>query len=168
MDKEGRLLVLKCDEFYFVNVYAPNSGEGLKRLAERRKWDQCFANYLSGLDRDRPVVACGDFNVAHEEIDLANPDSNHLSPGFTDEERAGFGKLLAKGFVDTFRQVHGDAACAYSWWSQRITTSKANNTGWRIDYFLVSKRLKNKVRKSEMVDSGPRPDHAPIYLELDL
>ncbi len=168
MDKEGRVLVLKGKGFYFVNVYTPNAGEGLKRLAERQEWDKCFAKYLGKLDKEQPVITCGDFNVAHEEIDLANPDSNHMTAGFTDEERAGFGKLLGKGFVDTFRHLHGDVAGVYSWWSQRITTSKANNTGWRIDYFLVSERLKDKVRKSEMVDSGPRPDHAPIYLELDL
>ena len=111
---------------------------------------------------------CGDFNVAHTEIDLANPDSNHFSAGFTDEERAGFTALLGRGFVDTFRQIHGDVKGAYSWWSQRITTAKANNAGWRIDYFLASERIAPKVSRSEIMDSGARPDHAPLLMEIDL
>ena len=108
MDDEGRLLTLEFENFYLVNVYTPNSGDGLKRLSERQKWDQAYADYLSGLDAKKPVIACGDFNVAHKEIDLANPASNHFSAGFTDEERDGFTKLLARGFTDTFRFVHGD------------------------------------------------------------
>lgn len=168
MDDEGRLLTLEFENFYLVNVYTPNSGDGLKRLSERQKWDQAYADYLSGLDAKKPVIACGDFNVAHKEIDLANPASNHFSAGFTDEERDGFTKLLARGFTDTFRFVHGDVKDVYSWWGQRIKTSKINNSGWRIDYFLVSDRIKDKIQKSEMIDSGPRQDHTPILLEIEL
>ena len=168
MDDEGRILVLDCAGFYFVNVYTPNAGDGLRRLAERQEWDRRYADYLAQLDREKPVIACGDFNVAHREIDLAHPESNHMSAGFTDEEREGFTHLLEKGFVDTFRHVHGDVEGAYSWWAQRIRTSKINNSGWRIDYFLVSDRLKDRVKRSEMIDSGPRQDHTPILLEIDL
>ena len=168
MDDEGRLLTLEFDNFYLVNVYTPNSGDGLKRLAERQQWDVLYADYLAELDKKKPVIACGDFNVAHKEIDLANPASNHFSAGFTDEEREGFTKLLERGFTDSFRHVHGDVKEIYSWWGQRIKTSKINNSGWRIDYFLVSDRIKNQIIKSEMIDSGPRQDHTPILLEIDI
>ena len=168
MDDEGRLLTLEFDDFYFVNVYTPNAGDGLKRLKERQEWDIQYANYLSGLDQIKPVIACGDFNVAHEEIDLANPAGNHMSPGFTDEEREGFTNLLSKGFVDTFRYIHGDVKDVYSWWAQRVKTSKINNSGWRIDYFLVSDRIKDKVAASGMLDSGERQDHTPLSLEIEI
>ena len=168
MDDEGRLLTLEFKDFYFVNVYTPNSGDGLRRLADRQKWDTLYADYLSALDKKKAVIACGDFNVAHKEIDLANPDSNHFSAGFTDEEREGFTKLLSRGFTDSFRFIHGDVKDIYSWWGQRIKTSKINNSGWRIDYFLVSDRIKEKIIKSEMIDSGPRQDHTPILLEIDV
>ena len=168
MDDEGRLITLEFDNFYFVNVYTPNSGDGLKRLSDRQKWDVLYADYLSKLDQSKAVIACGDFNVAHKEIDLAIPASNHFSAGFTDEEREAFTKLLARGFTDTFRFIHGDVKDVYSWWGQRIKTSKINNSGWRIDYFLVSDRIKEQVKKSEMIDSGPRQDHTPIYLEIEL
>ena len=166
MDDEGRLIALEFDNFYFVNVYTPNSGDGLKRLKERQLWDSLYADYLSSLDQKKAVIACGDFNVAHKEIDLANPASNHFSAGFTDEEREGFTNLLAKGFTDSFRFIHGDVKDIYSWWGQRIKTSKINNSGWRIDYFIVSDRIKDKIQKSEMIDSGPRQDHTPILLEI--
>ena len=168
MDDEGRLLTVEFKNFYFVNVYTPNAGDGLKRLAERQKWDVAYADYLSQLNQNKPLVACGDFNVAHEEIDLANPASNHMSAGFTDEERACFTNLLSRGFVDKFRHLHGDVRDVYSWWAQRIRTSKINNSGWRIDYFLVSDCIKDKVVRSEMLDSGDRQDHAPLVLELDI
>ncbi len=168
MDAEGRLIALESDDFYFVNVYTPNAGDGLKRLAQRQEWDKLYADYLAQLDQKKPVIACGDFNVAHREIDLANPASNHMSAGFTDEEREGFSNLLNRGFVDTFRHIHGDVKDIYSWWGQRIRTSKINNSGWRIDYFLVSDRIKEQVKKSEMIDSGPRQDHTPILLEIDI
>ena len=168
MDDEGRLIVLESDDFYFVNVYTPNAGDGLKRLSERQEWDRLYADYLAELDQKKPVIACGDFNVAHTQIDLAHPENNHMSAGFTDEEREGFTNLLAKGFTDTFRFVHGDVKGVYSWWGQRIRTSKINNSGWRIDYFLVSDRIKEQIKKSEMIDSGPRQDHTPILLEIDI
>ena len=168
MDDEGRLLTIDFGNVYFVNVYTPNAGDGLKRLKDRQQWDICYADYLSKLDAKKPVIACGDFNVAHKEIDLANPSTNHMSPGFTDEEREGFTNLLSKGFVDTFRHIHGDVEKVYSWWAQRIKTSKINNTGWRIDYFLVSDRIKDCVKRSEMLDSGERQDHTPLVLEMDI
>ena len=168
MDYEGRITTLEFDNFFFTTVYTPNAGDGLARLPERQEWDVCYAHYLATLDKEKPVIATGDFNVAHEEIDLANPNSNHMSAGFTDEERQGFTNLLAKGFVDTFRYVHGPVPGKYSWFAQRVKTSKINNSGWRIDYFLVSDRLKEQVKVSDMVDSGPRQDHTPIMLELDI
>ena len=168
MDNEGRLLTLEFEKFFFVNVYTPNAGDGLKRLKERQEWDICYADYISSLDTKKPVIACGDFNVAHKEIDLANPESNHMSAGFTDEEREGFTNILSRGFVDTFRHLNGDVEKVYSWWSQRIKTSKMNNSGWRIDYFIVSDRIKDSVKKSEMIDSGDRQDHTPILLEVEL
>jgi exodeoxyribonuclease-3 len=167
MDLEGRMITLETKYFYFNLVYTPNAGDGLKRLGERQTWDRKYADYLSGLDAVKPVIACGDYNVAHEEIDLANPAANHMSAGFTDEEREGFTNLLSKGFTDTFRHVHGDLPGAYSWWAQRIRTSKINNSGWRIDYLLVSDRIKEKVTRSDMMDSGARQDHAPILLEIE-
>ncbi len=168
MDDEGRILTLEFDDFFFVNVYTPNAGDELKRLPERQAWDRLYADYLSSLDKKKPVIACGDYNVAHEEIDLANPASNHMSAGFTDEEREGFGNLLAKGFADSFRSLNGDIPSVYTWWSQRIKTSKINNSGWRIDYFVVSDRIKDKIKDSSVINSGARQDHAPIKLELDL
>jgi exodeoxyribonuclease-3 len=166
MDDEGRLITLDLGDLYFNLVYTPNAGDGLRRLAERQAWDVCYADYLHGLDAIKPVIACGDYNVAHREIDLANPDANHFSAGFTDEERAGFTNLLERGFCDSFRYVNGDVEGAYTWWAQRVRTSKRNNAGWRIDYFLVSDRIKDRVVRSEMLDSGPRQDHAPIVLEI--
>lgn len=168
MDFEGRIITLEFDNFYVTQVYTPNAGDGLKRLADRQIWDIQYAEYLSQLDSQKPVLATGDYNVAHKEIDLANPASNRQSPGFTDEERAGFTNLLAKGFTDTFRHLHGDVLNAYTWWAQRSRTSKINNTGWRIDYWLVSDRLAGQVTKSDMIDSGARQDHTPIVMEIDL
>lgn len=168
MDEEGRIITLEFDDFYLTQVYTPNAGDGLKRLAERQIWDIKYADYLAALDKEKQVIATGDFNVAHKEIDLAHPDNNRRSAGFTDEERQGFTNLLAKGFTDTFRYIHGDVPGIYSWWAQRAKTSKINNSGWRIDYWLVSDRMAEKVLKSEMIDSGPRQDHAPLLFEIDL
>ena len=168
MDYEGRILTLESPTFYFTQVYTPNSGDGLKRLELRQIWDEKYRDYLKALDSKKPVIVCGDFNCAHKEIDLANPSGNHFSAGFTDQEREGFSKLLQSGFTDTFRLVNGDVPNVYSWWSQRIKTSKTNNSGWRIDYFLVSNRLAPAVKKSCMIDSGPRQDHTPIMLELEI
>ena len=168
MDQEGRIITLEFPTFYLTEVYTPNSGSGLKRLAERQIWDDCYREYLHQLDQTKPVIASGDFNVAHEEIDLAHPSNNHHSAGFTDEEREHFTKLLDAGFTDTFRYLNPEQTGAYSWWAQRAVTSKQNNSGWRIDYWLVSDRLKDQVKTSTMVDTGERRDHAPIMLEIDL
>lgn len=168
MDYEGRIITLEFGYFYLVQVYTPNAGENLSRLGDRQIWDIKFADYLEKLDKEKYVIAMGDFNVAHREIDLAHPESNHNTAGFTDEEREGFTNLLKRGFTDTFRYLHGDVEGVYSWWSQRAKTSKINNSGWRIDYFLVSNRIAHRVLRSEMIDSGPRQDHTPILLEIDL
>lgn len=168
MDAEGRIITLEFEHYYITQVYTPNAGQKLNRLAERQAWDEKYADYLQALDQDKPVIAMGDFNVAHHEIDLANPSSNRGSAGFTDEERAGFTQLLDRGFVDTFRYLHGDVEGCYTWWSQLAKTSKINNSGWRIDYFLVSDRIKDHVTRSDMIDSGPRQDHTPLILKLDL
>lgn len=168
MDVEGRVITLDFGEFYITQVYTPNAGDGLKRLKERQTWDLKYAEYLHILDKEKPVLACGDYNVAHKEIDLANPKNNHNSAGFTDEERQGFTNLLSYGFTDSFRHVHGEKTGIYSWWGQRVKTSKINNSGWRIDYWLVSDRIVNQVIKSEMIDSGIRQDHTPLFLEIDI
>lgn len=166
MDFEGRIVTLEFDDFYFTQVYTPNAGNGLVRLADRQIWDEKYADYLEGLDKIKPVIASGDFNVAHTPIDLAHPENNHMSPGFTDEEREGFTRLLARGFTDTFRHLNKDLEGAYTWWAQRVKTSKINNSGWRIDYFLVSDRLMERVKSSTIIDSGDRQDHTPIMLEI--
>ncbi|CAM4125496.1 exodeoxyribonuclease [Streptococcus penaeicida] len=168
MDAEGRIITLEFDDCFVTQVYTPNAGDALKRLEDRQLWDIKYAEYLAELDAQKPVLATGDYNVAHNEIDLANPASNRRSAGFTDEERAGFTMLLGKGFTDTFRHLHGDVPNVYTWWAQRSKTSKINNTGWRIDYWLTSNRVADKVLKSEMLDSGTRQDHTPILLEIDL
>lgn len=168
MDFEGRILTLDFGDFYLTQVYTPNAGDGLRRLKERQVWDVKYAEYLQELDKVKPVFATGDYNVAHKEIDLAHPQNNHMSAGFTDEEREGFTNLLAKGFTDTFRHMNGDVIGAYSWWAQRVKTSKINNSGWRIDYWLASDRVADKVVKSEMLDSGTRQDHGPTLLEINL
>ena len=168
MDLEGRIITLDFGSFYLTQVYTPNAGDGLRRLKERQIWDIKYAEYLEVLDQEKPVLATGDYNVAHKEIDLAHPENNRQSAGFTDEEREGFSNLLSKGFTDTFRHIHGDVTGMYSWWAQRVKTSKINNSGWRIDYWLVSDRLAEKIVKSEMVSSGDRQDHTPTLLEVNL
>jgi len=168
MDDEGRIITLEFEDFYITQVYTPNAGDKLVRLGDRQIWDEKYASYLKELDEKKVVLATGDYNVAHKEIDLANPQNNRNSAGFTEEERHGFDQLLKKGFTDSFRHIHGDVEGVYSWWAQRARTSKINNSGWRIDYWLVSDRVKNKIKKSEMIDSGPRQDHTPIYLEISL
>ena len=168
MDLEGRIITLEFEDFYLTQVYTPNAGDGLSRLEDRQVWDEKYAEYLKELDEKKYVLATGDFNVAHSEIDLAHPKNNIGSAGFTEEERQGFTNLLDKGFTDTFRHIYGDVEGKYTWWAQRAKTSKINNSGWRIDYWLVSDRIADRVEKSEMVDSGPRQDHGPILLEIDL
>ena len=168
MDSEGRIISLEFPDFFVTQVYTPNSGEGLKRLESRGIWDDKYREYLIKLDKQKPVFASGDFNAAYREIDLANPASNHNNPGFTDQEREKFGLLLEAGFTDSFRHKHGDVPGRYSWFSQRSRMAKVNNTGWRIDYWLVSNRLADKIVTSDMIDSGARQDHVPIILEMDI
>ncbi|GAB2024256.1 exodeoxyribonuclease III [Lactovum odontotermitis] len=168
MDAEGRIITLEFPDFFVTQVYTPNSGDGLKRLALRQDWDDKYRDYLSTLDKQKPVFSSGDFNAAFQEIDLANPASNHMNPGFTDEEREKFGRLLDAGFTDSFRYIHGDVAGRYSWYSQRSRTAKVNNTGWRIDYWLVSNRMADKIVSSDMIDTGARQDHVPIILEMEI
>jgi len=168
MDAEGRIITLEFPEFFITQVYTPNAGDGLKRLEERGEWDDLYREYLLELDKQKPVIACGDYNVAHKEIDLKHPNQNRNSPGFTDQEREKFGLLLDAGFTDTFRYKHGDVPEVYTWWAQRSKTSKINNAGWRIDYWLTSNRVAKYIKNSEMISSGDRQDHTPILLEIEL
>lgn len=168
MDDEGRMITLEFDNFYVTQVYTPNAGDQLVRLGDRQEWDEKYASYIRELDEKKIVLATGDFNVAHTEIDLANPSGNRNSAGFTEEERQGFTQILNGGFTDSFRYLHGEVTGLYTWWAQRAKMSKVNNSGWRIDYWLVSNRVKDQIKKSEMIDSGSRQDHTPIYLEIIL
>ena len=164
-DTEGRVITLEFEEFYFVCVYVPNSGEELKRLSYRMEWDDAFRAYLLGLDAKKPVVVCGDLNVAHKEIDLKNPSSNHHTAGFTDEERARFTELLDAGFVDSFRQLYPDAEGRYTYWSYRFN-ARARNAGWRIDYGCISQRATESLHDFIIHDGGMGSDHCPIELEI--
>ena len=162
-DHEGRVITLEFENFYFVNVYVPNSRQHLERLDYRMKWDDDFRNYLCELDKRKPVIICGDLNVAHNEIDLKNPSSNHHSNGFTDEERGKFSELLNAGFVDTFRMLYPDKVGAYTWWSY-LRKARLNNAGWRIDYFLISERSKNKIVDATIENDIMGSDHCPVTL----
>ena len=164
-DKEGRLITLEYPEFYLVTCYTPNAQDGLKRIDYRMAWEDALRGYLTELDGKKPVVYCGDLNVAHQEIDLKNPGPNRGNAGFSDEERGKLTQLLASGFTDTFRFLHPDATGAYSWWSYRFNARK-NNAGWRIDYFLVSNRLKEKVTGAEIHPDIFGSDHCPVSLTL--
>ena len=164
-DQEGRMITLEFEDFYFICVYVPNSQEGLKRLDYRMKWEDDFRSYILELDKKKPVIVCGDMNVAHKEIDLKNPSSNHKNPGFTDDEREKMGILLDSGFVDSFRYKYPDKTEAYSWWSYRFN-SRARNAGWRIDYFLVSEKLKDKIVDASIHSDVMGSDHCPIELEI--
>ena len=164
-DQEGRMITLEFEDFYFICVYVPNSQEGLKRLDYRMKWEDDFRSYILELDKKKPVIVCGDMNVAHKEIDLKNPSSNHKNPGFTDDEREKMGILLDSGFVDSFRYMYPDKTEAYSWWSYRFN-SRARNAGWRIDYFLVSEKLKDKIVDASIHSEVMGSDHCPIELEI--
>jgi len=165
-DQEGRVVTLEFEKFYFVNVYVPNSKEKLLRLEYRMKWEDDFRKYLLSLKSNKSVIVCGDLNVAHNEIDLKNPDTNHFSAGFSDEERNKFTELLNSGFIDTFRYLHKDKV-KYSWWSFR-TQARQRNVGWRIDYFLVSEDLKENIKKADILDEVYGSDHCPVLLELDI
>jgi len=164
-DREGRVITLRYSRFYFVNVYTPNAQDGLKRLDYRMDWEDAFRDYLLSLDRDRPVVLCGDLNVAHREIDLKNPKTNVNNAGFTPQEREKMTRLLESGFTDTFRLLYPDREGAYSWWSYRFN-ARQNNAGWRIDYFLVSDRLSPAVEDSLIHSDIFGSDHCPVELRL--
>ena len=166
-DNEGRVITCEYEDFYLVTVYTPNAQSELARLDYRMTWDDAFREYLLELDAKKPVIVCGDMNVAHKEIDLKNPGPNRGSAGFTDEEREKFTKLLEAGFTDTFRHLHPDLIGAYSWWSYRFK-ARQNNAGWRIDYFLVSDRIKDKIVAASILPEVMGSDHCPVMLEIEL
>lgn len=165
-DHEGRVITLEFEEFYFVTVYTPNSQDELKRLDYRMKWENDFLAYLKQLEQDKPVIFCGDLNVAHTEIDLKNPKTNRKNAGFTDEERNKLTELLQAGFMDTFRYFYPDLEGAYSWWSYRFQ-ARAKNAGWRIDYFIVSECLKEKLQDAKIHKDVFGSDHCPVELDIE-
>ena len=164
-DHEGRVITLEMHDYYLVCAYVPNSQDGLRRLDYRMQWEDAMRAYLQKLDTVKPVVFCGDLNVAHEEIDLKNPATNHFNAGFSDEERAKFGELLAAGFTDSWRFQHPDEA-KYSWWSYRMN-ARERNVGWRIDYFVVSDRLRPRIASTDILNGVFGSDHCPVELVLD-
>jgi len=165
-DTEGRVLTLEFEEFFLVCVYTPNAQDELKRLPYRMDWEDAFRDFVSALDVKKPVIICGDLNVAHQEIDLKNPKSNRGNPGFSDEERAKFSELLAAGFTDTFRYLYPDTEGAYSWWSYRMN-AREKGVGWRIDYFLVSDRLRENIDKAFICAEIYGSDHCPVGLDIE-
>jgi len=165
--KEGRVVTLEYDNFYLVNVYTPNSQNELKRLDYRMEWEDYFREYLISLDRVKPVIMCGDLNVAHNEIDLKNPKTNKKNAGFTIEERNKMSKLLESGFVDSYRYLYPDTEGVYTWWSYRFNARK-NNAGWRIDYFIVSDRIKDKINDVIIYSDVMGSDHCPVLLDIDI
>ncbi len=165
-DHEGRVITADMGDFWMITVYTPNSQDGLKRLDWRMAWEDAFLAYLKGLEAEKPVVFCGDLNVAHREIDLKNPSSNHHNAGFTDEERGKFSRLLENGFVDTFRFFYPDMANIYSWWSYRFH-ARDNNAGWRIDYFMVSEALKPRLQSAAIHTEIFGSDHCPVELVIE-
>ncbi len=166
-DTEGRVITCEYEHFYLVTVYTPNAQQGLARIDYRMAWEDAFRDYLLELDRVKPVIVCGDMNVAHNEIDLKNPGPNRGNAGFSDQERAAFSRLLESGFTDTFRALHPELAGVYSWWSYRFH-ARDNNAGWRIDYFLVSDRLRDKVETASILTEVYGSDHCPVMLEIEL
>ncbi len=166
-DKEGRIITLEFNKFYLVNCYTPNSKRGLERLDYRMIWEDEIRNYLLNLNKIKPVIYCGDLNVAHNEIDLKNPSSNHHNAGFSDEERSKMTELLNSGFVDTFRYKYPDKTGAYSWWSYMFH-ARENNAGWRIDYFIVSDSIKDKIEDAKILSEVMGSDHCPVELDIDL
>ena len=166
-DTEGRVIACEYEHFYLVTVYTPNAQQGLARIDYRMAWEDAFRDYLLELDRVKPVIVCGDMNVAHNEIDLKNPGPNRGNAGFSDQERAAFSRLLESGFTDTFRALHPDVTGVYSWWSYRFH-ARENNAGWRIDYFLVSDRLRDKVETASILTEVYGSDHCPVMLEIEL
>ena len=166
-DKEGRVITLEYENFYLVTEYTPNSQEKLVRLEYRMEWEDAFRAFILKLDEKKPVILCGDLNVAHQEIDLKNPAANRKNAGFSDEERAKMTELLGAGFTDTYRHLYPDTTGAYTWWSYRFN-ARANNAGWRIDYFLVSNRIKDKIHDVVIFDQVTGSDHCPVLLDIDL
>ena len=166
-DHEGRIITAEYENFYFVTCYTPNSQNELKRLSYRMEWEDDFKNYLLSLDNKKPVILCGDLNVAHKEIDLKNPKTNRRNAGFTDEEREKMTTLLESGFTDSFRHLYPDAEGIYSWWSYRFN-AREKNAGWRIDYFLVSDRIKDKIKDAKIYTDIFGSDHCPVGLEIDI
>lgn len=166
-DQEGRVITLEYDQFYLVTVYTPNSKQELERLDYRMKWEDDFLQYVKELEKKKPVIFCGDLNVAHREIDLKNPKTNHHNAGFTDEERQKFDQLIDHGFIDTFRFFYPDLTDAYSWWSYRFK-AREKNTGWRIDYFMVSESLKDRLKGAAIHSQIMGSDHCPVELTIDL
>ncbi|MBQ3078963.1 MAG: exodeoxyribonuclease III [Clostridia bacterium] len=166
-DQEGRVITAEFEKFYLVCCYTPNSQDGLRRLDYRMTWEDAFHAYLKALEEKKCVILCGDLNVAHKEIDLKNPKTNHMNPGFTDKEREKLTSLLNDGFIDTFRHFYPDAAGQYSWWSY-IGGARARNAGWRIDYFLASDALKDALKDAKIHQSIMGSDHCPVSLELNL
>lgn len=164
-DHEGRVITAEYPEFYLVTVYVPNSQDGLKRLDYRMTWEDDFRAYLQALDQKKPVIVCGDMNVAHKEIDLKNPKTNRKNAGFTNEERAKMTELLGAGFVDTFRHFYPEVEGVYSWWSYRFK-AREKNAGWRIDYFLVSERFIDRVKDARILTDVFGSDHCPVVIEL--
>jgi len=164
-DKEGRVITAEFEEYYVVTVYTPNSQRELARLDYRMTWEEAFLNYIKSLDAKKPVIFCGDLNVAHKEIDLKNPKTNHKNAGFTDEERACFSKVLENGFVDTFRYFYPEMKDIYSWWSYMFQ-ARAKNAGWRIDYFVTSERLNEKLEDAKIHTTVMGSDHCPVELTL--
>lgn len=164
-DTEGRVITLEMEDFYLVTVYTPNSQDGLRRLDYRMQWEDAFRDYLLALDSKKPVIVCGDMNVAHQEIDLKNPKTNHMNAGFTDEEREKMTTLLGSGFTDTFRHFYPTQTDAYSWWSYRFH-AREKNVGWRIDYFLVSNRLLNRLTSAAIHSEVLGSDHCPVEITL--
>ena len=167
LDTEGRMITLEYPDFFLVTCYTPNAQQGLARIDHRLKWDDAFREYLCRLDQQKPIIVCGDLNVAHQEIDLKNPTSNRGNAGFSDEERDSFTKLLNAGFTDTFRFLNPETTGSYSWWSYRFNARK-NNAGWRIDYFLVSNRLADRIAAAPIYSEILGSDHCPVGLELDI
>ena len=165
-DHEGRIITLEMEDFYLVNVYTPNSQDGLRRLDYRMTWEDDFRRFLQALDQKKPVVVCGDMNVAHEEIDLKNPKTNRMNAGFTDEERAKMTELLAAGFVDTWRHFNPTLEGVYSWWSYRFH-AREKNTGWRIDYFLVSERMRPMLQSAAIHTEIMGSDHCPVEVVIN-
>lgn len=166
LDTEGRLITLEYPDFFLVTCYTPNAQDGLARIDHRMKWEEAFRAYLSGLDKKKPVILCGDLNVAHQEIDLKNPSSNRGNAGFSDQERQAFTDLLSCGFTDSFRHLYPTATGAYSWWSYRFNARK-NNAGWRIDYFVVSDRLQGRIKDAKIHADIFGSDHCPVELVLE-